>query len=87
MKIMAKENAYGSLTFYVLDEEGIGIPILSQSTAYRLLKPEYISVFYNENWTEWTTTFLSHNDTWRELLIKSSITHNVPQVIEACAKH
>ena len=87
MRIMARESCYGSLIFYVLDEEGIGIPILSPSTAWRLLKPDYVSVFYNENWTEWTTAFLSYNDTWRELLIKSCIIHNVPQVIEACAEH
>jgi hypothetical protein len=84
---MARESCYGSLIFYVLDEEGIGIPILSPSTAWRLLKPEYISVFYNENWTEWTTTFLAYNKELRTNFVDWFIDKNMPKIIDSFAAH
>ena len=87
MKIMARESAYGSLIFYVLDEEGIGLPILSPSTAYRLLTPKYISVFYNENWTEWTTTFLAYNKELRVHFVDWFIDKNMPKIIGSFAEH
>lgn len=87
MRIMARESCYGSLIFYVLDEEGIGIPILSPSTAWRLLKPEYISVFYNENWTEWTTTFLAYNKEWQTDFVDWFIDKNMPKIIDSFAAH
>lgn len=87
MRIMARESCYGSLIFYVLDEEGIGIPILSPSTAYRLLTPKYISVFYNENWTEWTTTFLAYNKELRTNFVDWFIDKNMPKIINSFAEH
>ena len=87
MRIMARESCYGSLIFYVLDEEGIGIPILSPSTAYRLLTPKYISVFYNENWTEWTTTFLAYNKELRTQFVDWFIDKNMPKIIDSFAEH
>jgi hypothetical protein len=84
---MAKESCYGSLIFYVLDEEGIGLPILSPSTAYRLLTPKYISVFYNENWTEWTTTFLAYNKELRTNFVDWFIDKNMPKIIDSFAEH
>lgn len=87
MRIMARESCYGSLIFYVLDEEGIGLPILSPSTAYRLLTPKYISVFYNENWTEWTTTFLAYNKELRTNFVDWFIDKNMPKIIDSFAEH
>ena len=87
MRIMARESCYGSLIFYVLDEEGIGIPILSPSTAYRLLTPKYISVFYNENWTEWTTTFLAYNKELRTNFVDWFIDKDMPKIIDSFAEH
>lgn len=87
MRIMARESYYGSLIFYVLDEEGIGLPILSPSTAYRLLTPKYISVFYNENWTEWTTTFLAYNKELRTNFVDWFIDKNMPKIIDSFAAH
>lgn len=87
MRIMARESCYGSLIFYVLDEEGIGLPILSPSTAYRLLTPKYISVFYNENWTEWTTTFLAYNKELRIQFVDWFIDKNMPKIIDSFAEH
>ena len=87
MRIMAREGCYGSLIFYVLDEEGIGLPILSPSTAYRLLTPKYISVFYNENWTEWTTTFLAYNKEWQTDFVDWFIDKNMPKIIDSFAEH
>ena len=87
MRIMARESCYGSLIFYVLDEEGIGLPILSPSTAYRLLTPKYLSVFYNENWTEWTTTFLAYNKELRTNFVDWFIDKNMPKIIDSFAEH
>ena len=87
MRIMARESSFGSLIFYVLDEEGIGIPILSPTTAYRLLKPEYISVFYNENWTTWTTTFLAYNKDFILTCINVCMNRKLYSIIDSFAAH
>ena len=87
MKIMARENCYDMLTFYVLDEEGVGFPILTYEACFELLEPKYLCVFNNENWTEWTTVFLKRNKDFALTCINVCMNRKLYYIIDSFAIH
>ena len=81
MKMMARITTYGHLVYYILNEEGIGIPILTTETVYKLFNISYRSVFNDENWTKWTTSFFVDNRKIREQFIFQCMCRNDVEII------